>query len=202
MSDISARIDRLIMNSDAARVLSKYYAGGYTGSLFDTADQLCSKDPNRFTPEDLLAVATLSVPLSGAAVGGMLAADRHLAELLKEVDDIHLRDASDAVLDRVYELQAALDEIPDVGHVTRSKLLAHKRPSLIPIRDQYVLTALIGQAGGSFTMPLRDALRDEPDICDRLGELRREAGVPDISDLRTLDVVVWMLEHGDQQVDD
>ena len=202
MSELATRIVGLIGGSDAERVLRKYYDGRYTGALFDTADQLRSQDPNRFTPEDLLAVATLSVPLPGAAVEGILAKENRLAELLYGVDDIHLRDASDDVLDRLYKLQAVLDEVPDVGHVTRSKLLAHKRPALVPIRDQHVLTALIGQPHGSFTQPLRDALNRSQESATGSTSYAPAQVCPDISDLRTLDVVVWMLEHGDQQVAD
>lgn len=83
-------------------------------------------------------------------------------------------------------------------------MLAHKRPRLVPIRDQYVLDDLMGTRNGLFTQPLRDALALDTATMDRLRELASgTARVPDdLSPLRVLDVVVWMQAHGDAQVAD
>lgn len=161
-----------------------------------------SSDSDRFTVEDFLAVATLSVPLSGRAVQALLELSDDLTVLLSAVHhdrNVHLRDAPDPTLTALFTLQKALDEVPDVGHARRSKLLARKRPHLVPIRDQHVLTAFIGEPSGPLTEPLREELNTDARICERLGELRANADAPNISDLRTLDVIVWMLAHGDRQ---
>ena len=202
MSSIGALIHTFIDDDEAIRLLTKYYAGQYTGSRFDTAPQLQSPDPHRFTAHDIAAVSTLSVALSGTAVVGLVERDDELADLLRSVPlDVDLVDASDRHLDAVFAVQRTLDSINDIGHVTRSKLLAHKRPQLVPIRDQYVLTALLGQSSGSFTQPLRDALVADPSIGERLRAVQREARIPcPVSALRALDVVVWMATHGDSQV--
>lgn len=202
MSQIGNQIHAYIDSEDAVRLVGKYYSGVYTGSRFDTADQLKSPDPNCFTAHDVAAVATLSVPLPGSAVVGLLDREERLAELLAEVPtDIDLAEADEDIIDAIFAIQDELDNIDGIAHVTRSKLLAHKRPRLVPIRDQYVLTALIGRAYGPLTLPLRKTLKADSSITDRLNEVQRHADVPTpISTLRTLDVVVWMATHGDGQV--
>lgn len=200
--DLAAVVRRFADHPESVRVLRKYYSGAYTGALFDTGGALRSPDPNRFTHEDLLAVATLSVPLQGRSVEAMIARADSLADLLQKVRDVHIADSSDADLAELFELQRALDEVPGVGPVTRSKLLARKRPSLVPIRDQHVLRAFGIAPNGSLTEPLRSAVRADRSALRQLARVREEAGVPDIADLRVLDVIVWMLEHGDAQVAD
>ena len=204
MSSIGDRIHEYINGDEAIRLLAKYYGGGYTGSRFDTAVQLESPDPNRFTAHDIAAVATLSVPLPGSAVAGLFDREIELEKLLQEVPiDVDLVDASEADLKDVFSVQHELDKIDGIGHVTRSKLLAHKRPRLVPIRDQYVLMALLGVGHGPFTKPLRDALAADPSIVERLDALRSEAQIaPSVSAIRVLDVVVWMTAHGGGQVED
>ena len=181
-------------------MLRKYYSGAYAGALFDNCEALRSPDPNRFTHEDLLAVATLSVPLQGRSVEAMIARTDGLAFLLEDVPDVQLVDASNAHLVKLYSLQRALDDVPGIGPVTRSKLLAHKRPSLVPIRDQHVLRAFGIAPNGSLTEPLRRALEADRSTLQQLARVREEAGVPEITNLRSLDVIVWMLEYGDAQV--
>lgn len=202
MTEIGSRIHTFIDGDDAVEAVEKYYGGRYTGSRFDAAPQLQSPDPHRITAHDIAAVATLSVELQGRAVVGLIDRDDELSELLRRVpDDIDLADTTDADLETIFSVQRLLDRIDGIGHVTRSKLLAHKRPRLVPIRDQYVLTALIGQSHGPFTRPLRDALAADHTIDERLEMIRTAAQLPvQISTLRTLDVVIWMAKHGNAQV--
>lgn len=196
------RIRSFIDDDRAAQMLGKYYSGSYTGALFDIAPSLRSDEPNRLTAHDMAAVATLSVPLSGRAVAGLVDRSDELAEKLKQVPDIDLAQADDDALSALYRLQGAVDEIDDIGHVTRSKLLAHKRPRLVPIRDQHVLGALMGVDHGPFTEPLRAALRADERIIEGLDELARGANLSGLSPLRVLDVVVWMTAYGNAQVPD
>lgn len=199
---IAARIWQYIDDAEAVRVLKKYYAGGYSGCLFD-GDELRSQDADSFTPHDLVAVATLSVPLSGWAVHDMLQHGEELSDLLAAVPPrTVLVDATDADLGHLFKLQRAFHGIRGIGHVSRSKLLAHKRPHLVPIRDRYVLRALTDRVGGSFTEPLRDALRSDRSVLTRLREVQREAGELRLPAIRALDVIVWMRVHGDAEVDD
>lgn len=200
-TDLAEATRRYVDDPDAERVVVKYYSGSYTGALFDSAPELQSDDRNRFTAHDFAAVATLSVELNGRSIKQLIERGDRLSELLAKVPDIDLVDASDEDLEAIYRIQDALDDIQGVGHVRRSKLLAHKRPRLVPIRDQHVLVALTGTDHGYFTQPLRDVLRADEALVDRLDELALKAPVP-ISRLRALDVVVWMMTHGDAQVAD
>jgi Family of unknown function (DUF6308) len=96
MTSIEGRIHTFVDDDEAIRLLAKYYGGRYTGSRFDTAALLTSPDPHRFTAHDVAAVATLSVPLSGMAVAGLVDRDARLAELLRSVrTDVDLANASD-----------------------------------------------------------------------------------------------------------
>lgn len=204
MNDLTQAIERHLLDADEnIRLLEKYYGGAYTGALFDTAEAVASDEPDSITARDVAAVALLSVPMTGQAVKGVIVRSEVLSALLGVLQpvDLQLADATDEQVDALFAVHDELDKITGIGHVTRSKLLAHKRPHLVPIRDTHVLTSLIGKDHGSFTKPLRDALRSDPTIGSRLEALRDDAqGVSaTLSTLRVLDVIVWMRVHGDQQ---
>jgi hypothetical protein len=83
--------------------------------------------------------------------------------------------------------------------VVRSKLLARKRPRLVPIRDKHVLRDLTGSATGDLTCELRDELRDD-ELRQRIEQIKEDAGQPHLSLLRVVDIVVWMGAYGDGSV--
>jgi hypothetical protein len=75
-----------------------------------------------------------------------------------------------------------------MGGTKTSKLLARKRPGLVPIQDSVVLEAL-GRPDRLWE-PLRLKLRS--DLGDALAELHAEAALAsDVPLLRVLDVLVW-----------
>lgn len=199
--ELSGSLHKHVFADDAADKLADYlndedYSGawferiGGPGDAEDVAD--------RFTGDDVAAVATLSVNIPGWAVVELLhrRADE-LSGLLAAVPNGRaLVDASDDDIGKLFALQNALDTVRGVGHVTRSKLLARKRPHLVPIRDQHVLVALLGRAHGPLTVPLRDALRADTAVRGRLEELREGSCRPELSILRVLDIVVWMRVYG------
>ncbi len=82
------------------------------------------------------------------------------------------------------------------GPVTTSKLLARKRPHLIPIQDSVVAAALGGRAE-DFWSNMHDAM-SESGFRDRLASIRaqahqREPAVPSrLSLLRGIDIIVWL----------
>ena len=205
--DLIDSLRKHVFADDAQAKRDRYLdPGRFSGAWFDTLDGPgdAAEVANRITPADLVAVSTLSVNISGWAAIDLL--DRKaddLSGLLTAVPtDVELHDASDAHVDAVFAVQDALDAVDGIGHVTRSKLLARKRPHLVPVRDQHVLSALIGRDHGPLTRPLRDALRDNLDVRDRLHVLRTKANRDGLSLLRTLDIVVWMRAHGDASTHD
>lgn len=159
---------------------------------------------DRVTAEDLVAVQTLSVtvpaPVALDLLEGHLGA--HLSDLLRVVpadldmaqaDTVHLKQGSPAY--RAWEL---LFGQRGVGWVTAGKLLARKRPRLLPVYDDVVRCALGHPT--DFWLTLQAALREDGAALHRqLLELRQAAGLPEtVSALRVCDVVVWMrhrIEH-------
>jgi hypothetical protein len=79
-----------------------------------------------------------------------------------------------------------------VGWVTAGKLLARKRPSLIPVYDDVVRCAF-GQPLDIWKA-LHEALRqDDGSFRTTLEDLMKRAGIPlKVTPLRALDVALWM----------
>ncbi|MDO5503813.1 MAG: DUF6308 family protein [Actinomycetia bacterium] len=152
---------------------------------------------NRFTAEDLIAVQTLSIAVppeaSVAILHGHLG--RQLADRLASIPNgISLSDpaAGAEVADGSPAKEAwdLLNDTTGIGWVTAGKLLARKRPHLIPVYDQVVSCAL--GSPRQFWRSLHATL-SAPDsaVRSRIEELRQFAPCT-VSDLRILDVVVWM----------
>jgi hypothetical protein len=129
--------------------LQKYYSAyddgqpSYTGSYFESMAALNS-DPNRLGPEDFLAVSMLSVSVPAAAAIRLLGTDAStITGLLGEVPhDVDIIDANpqalsaDSPAGRLWDvLRRGRDGL---GPTTTSKLLAAKRPRLLPIWDSFV----------------------------------------------------------------
>lgn len=198
---LADKLQAHVLNDGAEAMLQRYlsrrmFSGAWFGTIGGRGD--APEVADRFTPADLVAVSTLSLNVPGWTAVDLL--DRRANELstgLAAVPaDLDLHEANDAALDPLFALQDKLDDIPGVGHVTRSKLLARKRPRLVPLRDQHVLRELVGGTRSSLTRPLRDALRADDEVRRRLQQLA--SAVPDaaVSPLRALDIVVWMNVHG------
>lgn len=172
----------------------------FTGSRFEHlaggGDR--SEVADRITAEDLVAVQTLSVtvpaPVALDILEGPLGA--RLTGLLHAIPrDINMVDTdADVVADGSPADQAwhLLRDQPDVGWVIAGKLLARKRPQLLPVYDRVVRCA-VGRPP-SFWLALHTALREDGAALHRqLLELRQVAGVPEtVGALRVCDVVVWM----------
>ncbi|MFF8974881.1 DUF6308 family protein [Streptomyces sp. NPDC014995] len=153
---------------------------------------------DRITAEDLVAVQTLSVTVPASValdiLEGRLGA--RLSGLLQAIPrDIDMADAEAAGVadgspaDQAWHL---LRDQPDVGWVIAGKILARKRPRLLPVYDRVVRCA-VGRPP-SFWLALHAALReDDAALHRRLLELRQAAGLPEtVSALRVCDVAVWM----------
>ncbi len=198
--------DALAADDDslAVELLTTYFGrpfrgpGAYDGAFFDgwSSQRSGAEQPDVFTADDLIAVKFLSIDVSAAAARALLLERRdEFAALLADVGED--RDLAGEPVPLIsdwpaWRLDTALQGLPDVGPTTSSKLLARKRPRLVPIWDS-VVTELTGTR---FTLwePLRLALRaDDKALHRRLERLRRAAGLPgQVSVLRVFDVVCWM----------
>jgi hypothetical protein len=111
------------------------------------------------------------------------------AELAGIPADVDLWLADEAAIRAATVLHQRLDKLDGVGPVIASKLLARKRPRLVPIHDRHVLRVL-APPPNQFWVTLADALR-EPSLRSEIERLR-PVGCESPSPLRLLDAALWM----------
>ncbi len=173
----------------------------YTGAKFE--DLISRSDPDLFTPWDVLAVQALSIPAQPAKMSWLLNdVNAQASALLRQIPKLAIADAPDLLAegeaaDRLWHLLRPL------GVVTRSKILSAKRPSLIPIKDSVVVKAMTGCAISQLSnwwelWVTRSKRVDAPALFDSVRSVRSEVGGDALvlSELRTVDIVVWMRHHG------
>jgi len=190
----------------AVTVLAAYYrplsgrGGGHTGGQFDAFDPsgTRSASANTYTADDLVAVTLLSVEVPGRAALEMLVLQRRRFELLLESigpdrDLANEVSVNESDFRPAWELWRALSELPGLGPTTVSKLMARKRPRLIPIFDSVIDRTVLGGTGVLWS-PMHAALREEDRaLHERLLRVRARAGLGESSSvLRVFDVLAWM----------
>ena len=159
----------------------------FAGSLFDT---LGDNRPERFGIDDLLALNLLDEPVNAYQVKRITSGefDNLLSEICDKSDVTALAGQH---YEKAIELWEALRDVKGFGPTRISKLLARKRPKLLPIRDS-VVNEILGITGFSWWRALSDSFRDS-EITEVLRSFNPSANVKP-SLLRVLDVAVWM--HG------
>lgn len=184
------------------------YFESYTGSWFE---RLADTDsPSRITEKDIVAVSTLAVDVpaptviwllnDGApTVEGLLAQISPSQTLWDDAVDITREGPAWRLWDAIREGGWPRHR-GGMGTATTSKLLATKRPHLVPLQDS-VVTTLLGRASSSnywrkwqarLSGPGGDELRAAAvSIRDEIPEAAH------LSVLRVLDIVLWM--EGDRQ---
>ncbi|GHK02364.1 hypothetical protein SY2F82_41610 [Streptomyces sp. Y2F8-2] len=183
-----------------------FYSGAHFERLGGGGD--AKHVANRFDSTDVVAITTLSVSLDAHGALTLLAdRDGHFSRLLTQIPrDARLEDsASDKLIApggpawELWERLADGNKYPNKpdgsGPVIAGKLLARKRPHLIPIYDIRVKQLLERpKMDHSFWPALAVALRaDGGAFRDRLIHLRSKAGIgEDIGILRVFDVIAWM----------
>lgn len=185
--------------ADADRIrhnLNRYFAGAegdlFTGRWFEHWRTL--SDPNRFEAADLLAVEALSVQVPPEAAADLVSdAGERFHDLLDEIPiDVPLWEVPAAMIEAgspADRLHREVDEQPGIGWVTAGKLLAAKRPHLLPVYDQSV-KELLNPNGGPFWEPMRDLLVNQ-DI-RKVIEATCSIAPPNVTLLRRIDVALWM----------
>jgi hypothetical protein len=202
------RLHALIGDNRACHDLARYFGaeGGavYTGAWFERlaggGDRPETQDA--IEADDIVAVSLLSVDI-GYPVTRKLLVDRRadIARLLASIPTaVPLWDAGDDVVgpgspaDQLWQLLRGLDDGEDTGRrwVTAGKLLARKRPHLIPVYDSQVKAQVGLNSDASWWLSLRAALQHHA-LRDRLVDTHHQARVPAaVGLLRTLDVILWM----------
>jgi len=178
---VAAPADQLLVAFFDAR-------GPFAGSTFD---DLPDNPRNDFSASDLLAASLLDVRFEPRAVRALLegkpgAFSEHLAVIR---DDVDLWDATDDDLRLANALWDEVRKLPGVGSTKTSKLLARKRPRLIPIVDSVIRTAL--PLGKDSWVSLRSALQDEQ-VRESIEGIRPPGLASTVSTLRLLDAATWM----------
>ncbi|MEU5254934.1 DUF6308 family protein [Streptomyces longwoodensis] len=199
-----------------AGLLRRYWAvlpngaPAYTGARFERlsggGDQ--PEVANHFTPADFIAVATLSVDVPVRAVLHVLeqTGRNRYSRLLSQIPvDLELAAAEDRHVAKdspAWNLWQSLRDVDGIGSVGAGKLLARKRPRLLPVYDSVIKKVFERPPTDlSFWSDVRRALRaDDRMLVAHLEDVRGLAGIgEDIGVLRVLDTAAWL--HGrDEQL--
>jgi hypothetical protein len=179
------------------------YSGAYferLGGGGDRAETAC-----HFTAEDLLAVSMLSVRIDGYHALHVL--DYQASELnglLAEIPvDIALADPrAESLIAPNRPAQKLWQAVHDIrpragdkriGPIGAGKLLARKRPQLIPVYDNRVRRVLgRPRPDNSWWHDLRCQLISDQALVCELESVRAAAGADHMSLLRVFDVMCWM----------
>jgi hypothetical protein len=218
--------DELLDAHHAVQLLRQYFDReddryAYSGAAFDTypADPSDGKAPssqeaNIITDSDLIALTMLGIHITGYAALAVTQYRRtKISQLLSDIPpDASIEDdASEALLGRgaaAWDLWELLRDIAAdnrkstrFGPVAAGKLMARKRPNLIPIEDSQIAAAFRRPAPDRdehWWDDVRSALRDEKPgpngttLADYLASLRRTANLRHLPLLRVLDIIGWL----------
>jgi hypothetical protein len=201
----------------AVRLVKDYFANDpetgrarYSGSYFERLGGGGDRPEvaYQFTADDLLAVSMLSVPVvryyalhvldyRAAEISGLLA---RIPKGAKLADD----DAGGLIAEGgpAWELWQLLHDIRPrsqdrnrLGKVAAGKLLARKRPQLIPVYDSHVKEVLQRPSDDqTWWSDLRCQLTEDHALVSELESVRVRAGVGHLTLLRTFDVMCWMFK--------
>lgn len=138
MTELRERV--LFFVSDPAdKLVAQFFdtKGRFAATTFD---MLPDNPPNQFSTTDLLAVTLLDVALPPDSVREVLDTKAKLfSELLTALPvDVDLWNATDDDLANASALQSALHGLYRVKETRASKLMARKRPRLIPVIDSVI----------------------------------------------------------------
>lgn len=164
---------------------------------------LSSNDPDTIEESDLLAVTLMGEIYPPAAVRDLLhgeagrEAQRWLRQIQPKEDTLWKKDIDIDAMHKephpVLCLWNQLLTLTDVGPTKVSKLMARKRPNLVPIYDRIIgeRIATLDDYWYVFHAFMSDAAS-----CKEVEEVRRLAGVEGVPLLRVLDTAVWMRFSG------
>lgn len=196
---------------DAVEYVRSYFHQGsdatgrkwWTGAYFDTwAGGGDGATANELTGDDFVAVSMLSVDVPGKAVAGLqerafeirgllaaLPVDLDFTTLDRSQFDRYLGQGSPG--QKLWDTLRSRDHRWGVGQTTASKIMARKRPALVPIYDSKVGPQLGLPDSGQQWERWFQVFQENPDLGARLDQIRDTAGVPTITRLRIMDVTLW-----------
>jgi hypothetical protein len=182
------------------------YSGAYFERIGGGGDR--PEAAYQFTAEDLLAITMLSVRIEGYHALEVLHYQAgKLNDLLSQIpDDVALQDpraaahiAKGGPAWRLWEAICDIEPRPgddNIGPITAGKLLARKRPDLIPVYDNRVRDVLSRpRPDNSWWHDLRCQLINDQALVRHLQTVRSQAGADHMSLLRVFDVMCWMFSR-------
>lgn len=189
--------------------LEEYTAGGrYTGAYFNEVTATTGSHPDRIDVSDVVALSLLSVTVNPEAANYFLADSKDREDLSRCLSAEPDRDLASLTAGEVAAVEAGnlndawdlIVKAPGVGKTRTSKLLARKRPRLIPIWDSVISNVLGLPETKDMWKIFHAALTEDmshlggsTNLDERLGELGDLAGVSNrYSRLRILDILAWM----------
>jgi hypothetical protein len=204
---LSERLLEFVTDPQAVEDLRAYYQDGpssYPGRWFERigTPQDQHRDRNRLTADDIVALSALSVRLPVTVSARLLGTysleiTEFLTDIPAEVDlwnasRAHLGPKSPAFhLFMKFRAMAWNGGERGTAWVTAHKLLARKRPRLIPIYDAQVRGLVALGKGADWWVSLQSAFT--PEIRAHLDRAHKAATLdPATTSLRTLDVILWM----------
>lgn len=182
----------------------------YTGAFFHELTYAGPTHPDRFDISDIASLSLLSVTLNGQMAQELTGnTDRLAVELAREPD----RDLGELTIDEAEALNGPhgldpawdlISKIHGVGPTRTSKLLARKRPRLIPIWDRVIARVLGLPKTKNYWIHFHAALTTEERALDKkLEELAQKAGVAQrYSRIRVLDILAWMYGKDEKNFED
>ena len=194
------------VRADVAGALEKYFSEAgkrFTGSQFESLIE--NSDPFVISERDLLAMTTLSVDIPARAALWILSDEGQdkTSAILRDIPvdtDIWDPAVSEAFTDdgKVMDLWRLLGEAnwPVAktggglgGMAKRSKIMAAKRPRLIPVLDR-VVKGTLPKAENSW-IAIQDVLKVDKYRKALQKALNLDVVPPSVSLLRRIDIVIW-----------
>lgn len=197
-----------VSNDEGVGYLKRYYFAeveSYTGSEFERIGAEPDVE-NTFTAADLYSVETLAVRVPARAGIAILGEESSAFNgLLEQIPNEAIGSLSESEFEEHLGLESKAMRLWDIlrrnrpgdsrwglGPTTTSKIMARKRPHLIPIEDS-VVNRVIGLGCGDSWRLWWEAFHAEGDYLEkRATKLRAEIGRPELSSLRVFDVMLWM----------
>lgn len=198
IADIAHWINEPARRSHLQKLLDRYFVSpGYEGRQFEWF--VSRSQPDRFTGEDLAAIGSLSVSIRASTARklledptGILRARlfdcRVEASLHRQSPGLSWLWQEESAFNALFKALNKV-EFPGVGTVVRSKLMATKFPSLIPIRDSRVESLLDCAEKFEWWEPLHGVLTATEST---LSQLNATVDGAEVTALRKLDVILWM----------
>lgn len=193
----------------ALTYLRKYYLEKnpfYTGSQFETLEAHNNTE-NRITASDIIAVATLNTPIKRKGTMGILITEaEEINDTLAKIPNMPIGTLTSDEFNRYLGRESSAmklwrtlrrtgrpsDEKWQMGPTRVSKLMARKRPHLIPINDSVINRVIDKRPSENDWKLWWEALRNNDSLEERASVLRAAIGRPELATLRVFDVVLWM----------